>query len=101
MEEAQTQSWRHREQVGAQYQGGGRYEEAELFLADGARSTTVRADEQSNWAEMSVTGNTMEMFYQQQTSPFCLQCGANGHWAAKCRSKESVLRGYAYYVIVE
>ena len=55
MEEAQTQSWRHREQVGAQYQGGGRYEEAELFLADCARSATVRAEEQSNWAEMSVT----------------------------------------------
>ena len=44
MEETQTQSWRHREQVGAQYQGGGLYEEAELFLADCARSATVRSE---------------------------------------------------------
>ena len=51
-EETQTQSWIHRGQVGAQYQGGGRYEEAELFLADCARSATVRAEEQPNWAEM-------------------------------------------------
>ena len=35
----------------------------------------------------------MEMFYQQQISPFCLQCGAEGHWAAKCRSKEACLEG--------
>ena len=77
----------------AQYHGGGLYEEAELFLADCARRATVRAEKQSNLAEMSVTGNSMEMLYQQQTSPFCLQCGANGHWAAKSRSKEACLEG--------
>ena len=82
-DEAQTKSWRHREQVGAQYQGGGLYEEAELFLADCARSATVSTEEQPNWAEMSVTWNSMGMFYQQQISTFCLQFAANGH----CQSK--------------
>ena len=66
-------------QLQRQSQGGGLYEEAELFLADCARSATVRAEEQSNLVEMSATGNSMEMLYQQQISPFCLQCGAEGH----------------------
>ena len=72
-----------------QSQGGGLYEEAKFFLADCARSATARAEEQPTWRERSATGNSMEMFYQQQISPFCLQCGAKGHWAAKCRSKEA------------
>ena len=35
----------------------------------------------------------MEAWYEQQISPSCLQCGAEGHWAAKCRSKEACLEG--------
>ena len=40
-----------------------------------------------------MTGNSVQKFYQKQISPFCLQCGENGHWAAKCRSKEASLDG--------
>ena len=65
----------------------------ELFLAGSARSATVRAEEQPTWMEMSVTGNSMDMFYQQQISPFCLHCGVNGHWAAKCQSREGCSGG--------
>ena len=35
----------------------------------------------------------MEALYEQQISPFFLQCGAEGQWAAKCRSKEACLEG--------
>ena len=80
-------------QLQSQSQGGGLYKEAELFLATCALSATARAEEQPTWRKMSATGNSMEMFYQQQISPFCLQCGAEGHWAAKCRSKEACLEG--------
>ena len=76
-----------------QSQGGGLYEEAKFFLANCARSATARAEKQPSWREMSVTGNSMEALYEQQISPFCLQCGAEGHWAAKCRSKEACLEG--------
>ena len=74
-----------------QSQGGGLYEETKFFLANCARSATARAEKQPTWMEMSVAGNSMEIFYQQQISPFCLQCGAEGHWATKCRSKEACL----------
>ena len=36
-----------------QSQGGGLYEEAELFLADCARGATVRTEEQPTWREVS------------------------------------------------
>ena len=76
-----------------QSQGGGLYDEAVLFLANCARSATARAEKQPTWMEMSVTGSSMETLYEQQISPSCLQCGAEGHWAAKCRSKEACLEG--------
>ena len=63
-----------------QSQGGGLYEDATPFMA-GVEQPTCR--------EMSVTCNSTQMLYQQQISPFCLQCGANGHWAAKCQSKQA------------
>ena len=93
MEKAPRQPQTYREENWTQYQGGGLYEEAELFLADSAWSATVRVEQQPTWREMSVTVNSMEMFYQQQISPFSLQCGANGQWAAKCQSKEVCLGG--------
>ena len=80
-------------QMQRQSQGGGLYEEAELVLADCARSATARAEKQHTCREMSVTGNSIEMLYEQEISPSCLQCGAEGHWAAKCRSKETCLEG--------
>ena len=76
-----------------QSQGGGLYEEAKFFLANCARSATARAEKQPSWRERSVTRNSMETWYEQQISPFCLQCGANGHWAAKYRSKQACLEG--------
>ena len=70
MEEAQSQQQAYGEESWTQYQGGGVCEEAQ-------RGATARAEEQ-----------TMKMGYQWlETSPCCLYCGANGHWAAYCERR--------------
>ena len=70
MEEAQRQSQAYGEESWTQYQGGGVCEEAQ-------RGATARAEEQ-----------TMGMGYQWlETSPCCVYCGANGHWAAYCERR--------------
>ena len=71
MEEAQRQSQAYGDESWTQYQGGGVCEEAQ-------RGATARAEEQS----------AMEMGYQWlETSPCCVYCGANGHWAAYCERR--------------
>ena len=70
MEEAQSQQEAYGEESWTQYQGGGVCEEAQ-------RGATARAEEQ-----------TMRMGYQWlETSPCCVYCGANGHWAAYCERR--------------
>ena len=70
MEEAQSQQQAYGEESWTQYQGGGVCEEAQ-------RGATARAEEQ-----------TKGMGYQWlETSPCCLYCGANGHWAAYCEMR--------------
>ena len=70
MAEAQSQQPTYGEESWTQYQGGGVCEEAQ-------RGATARAEEQ-----------TMAMGYQWlETSPCCLYCGANGHWAAYCERR--------------
>ena len=71
MEEAQSQQQpTYGEETWTQYQGGGVCEEAQ-------RGATARAEEQ-----------TMGMRYQWlETSPCCVYCEANGHWAAYCERR--------------